>query len=142
MIGSFALPNKLLNVSKQPALRAARFSTCAHTKQRYRAGLLNSTTTQQTTQTNFCIPKAHVNMLAYKEALHIHYNTFNNLVHTLQICHIHFEREEINTQYTINSIGILHYLIHCSIPHHHSQYVKESLQNTNIHMHNLPTDIG
>ena len=46
-------------------------------------------------------------------------------------------------------MGWLNYRIHYwhaslshSIPHHHGQYVKQSLQNTNIHMHNLPADIG
>ena len=60
----------------------------------------------------------------------------------MQIYHMHFEWEDINTEYTINSIGMLYYLKHCSIPHHHSHYVKESLQNTNFHMHNLTPDIG
>ena len=79
-------------------------------------------------------------MQAYKEAFHIRYNTFYYLYTHARCIHVYV---------TFNFMGWLNYRIHYwhaslshSIPHHHGQYVKQSLQNTNIHMHNLLTDIG
>ena len=77
-------------------------------------------------------------MQAYKEAFHIRYNTF-----------YYFYTHARCKYVTFTFMGWLNYRIHYwhaslshSIPHHHGQYEKQSLQNTNIHMHNLPTDIG